>query len=59
MGGERTNEPQDGQVSETAAMTPAGGADGTPGTDDGIPPAADAQHLPGAEPRSYPGDADR
>ena len=30
---------QDGQVSETSMMSTAGGAEGTPGTDDGVPPA--------------------
>ncbi|MDO5628985.1 MAG: hypothetical protein Q4G43_11750 [Mobilicoccus sp.] len=35
-----------GQVSETSAMTPEGGAEGTPGTEDGTPSAADSQHSP-------------
>lgn len=35
-----------GQVSETSAMTPEGGAEGTPGTEDGTPSAADTQHSP-------------
>ncbi len=44
---------QGGQVSETTAMTPEGGADGTPGTDDGVPPAADGGAEQGAPPRPY------
>ena len=44
---------QGGQVSETTAMTPEGGADGTPGTDDGVPPAADGGAEQGAPPKSY------
>lgn len=44
---------QGGQVSETAAMTPEGGADGTPGTDDGVPPAADGGAEQGGPPKSY------
>jgi hypothetical protein len=47
---------QGGQVSETAAMTPEGGADGTPGTDDGVPPAADGGAEQGAPPRHDYGD---
>lgn len=34
----------EGQVSETSMMAPEGGADSTPGTDDGVPSAADTQH---------------
>ncbi len=44
---------QGGQVSETTAMTPGSGADGTPGTDDGVPPAEDGRTEPGAAPQSY------
>lgn len=52
---DQQDEPADrgGQVSETSAMTPEGGADGTPGTDDGVPPAEDARTEPGAAPQSY------
>lgn len=35
----------EGQVSESSMMSPQGGADTTPGTDDGIPAAADTQHA--------------
>ncbi|QIK67672.1 hypothetical protein G7072_16125 [Nocardioides sp. HDW12B] len=50
---DQQEKPQGGQVSETAAMTPEGGADGTPGTDDGVPPAEDGRTEPGAAPQSY------
>ena len=43
----------EGQVSETAQMTTQAGGDGTPGTDDGVPPAADAGTEPGAAPKAY------
>lgn len=43
----------DGQVSETSKMTPQGGADGTPGTDDGVPPAAASGHESQGAPRDY------
>lgn len=50
---------QGGQVSETDAMTPEGGADSTPGTEDDTPPAADVQHEPHEGPKDYAtGDAD-
>lgn len=44
---------KDGQVSETSQMTPEGGADGTPGTEDGTPSAADVQHAPHEGPKDY------
>ena len=42
-----------GQISETAMATPGAGADSTPGTDDGIPPAQDTQHIAEGGPRDY------
>lgn len=48
-----TPDQQGGQVSETSAMTPEGGADSTPGTDDGVPPAEDSATEPGGPPSSY------
>lgn len=47
----------DGQVSETSRMTPQTGAENTPGTDDGVPPAADTGHESQGPPREY-GDDD-
>lgn len=44
---------KDGQVSETTQMTPEGGADGTPGTEDGTPSAADVQHAPHEGTKDY------
>ncbi len=44
---------QGGTVSEVSQMTPDGGADGTPGTEDGTPEAADAQHSPHEGPKDY------
>lgn len=48
----------EGQISETAMMTPSGGADSIPGTDDGVPPAAEAQHIPQGMPRDYSPDGE-
>lgn len=48
----------EGQVSETSMMTPDGGADGTPGTDDGIPAAADTQHRAQGGRADYTDDGD-
>lgn len=45
-----------GQVSETSMMSPEGGADGTPGTEDATPGAADTQHSPHEGPKDYAGD---
>lgn len=44
-----------GQVSETSQMTPGAGVDGTPGTEDGTPLAADTQHAPHEGPKDYAG----
>lgn len=49
---------ESGQVSELAQATPEGGADGAPGTEDGTPAAADAQHSPHEGPRDYAGGGD-
>ena len=50
----------DGQVSEVSQMTPEGGADGTPGTEDATPGAADVQHAPHEGPKDYTkADSDR
>ncbi len=46
-----------GEVSETSQMTPQGGADGIPGTDDGVPPAAATGQEADGAPRDYPGEA--
>ncbi len=46
----------DGQVSDTSRMTPQGGAEGTPGTDDGVPPAVDSGHESQGAPRDYDAD---
>lgn len=43
----------EGQISESSMMTPDGGADSIPGTDDGIPAAADAQQVPQGMPKDY------
>ena len=43
----------DGQVSEVSQMTPEGGAEGTPGTEEGTPAAADVQHAPHEGPKDY------
>jgi|GEM_PF-1745739 len=42
-----------GQVSEVSQMTPEGGADGVPGTEDATPAAADTQHAPHEGPKDY------
>ncbi len=42
------------QVSEVSAMTPGAGADGIPGTDDGVPPASAAQIEEDGPPQDYP-----
>ncbi|GAB49922.1 hypothetical protein [Mobilicoccus pelagius] len=42
-----------GQVSEVSQMTPEGGAEGTPGTEEGTPAAADTQHAPHEGPKDY------
>jgi hypothetical protein len=56
-GRDRDDDPDtgdEGQVSETAAMTPGGGEGDTPGTDDGVPPAGDSHIEPGGgPPKSY------
>lgn len=44
------------QLSEVSQMTPGGGADTTPGTDDGVPPAEDAQSEADGAPRDYRAD---
>lgn len=44
---------QDPTVSEVSQMTPEGGAQGTPGTEEGTPAAADAQHAPHEGPKDY------
>lgn len=44
------------QVSEVSQMTPNGGAGTAPGTDDGIPPAEDAQSEADGAPRDYRAD---
>ncbi|MDQ2850406.1 hypothetical protein V3G39_02055 [Dermatophilaceae bacterium Sec6.4] len=44
------------QVSEVSQMTPGGGADSTPGTDDGVPPAEDSQTEADGAPRDYRAD---
>lgn len=49
---------KDGQVSEVTQMTPEGGAEGTPGTEEGTPAAGDAQHSPHEGPKDYDGDQD-
>lgn len=43
----------EGQVSETSQMTPDAGPDSIPGTDDGIPPAAEAQQVAQGVPKDY------
>jgi|GEM_PF-2184951 len=43
----------EGQISETSMMTPDQGAESTPGTDDGVPPADATQHEPHGMPRNY------
>ncbi len=43
----------EGQVSETSMMTPSGGEGSTPGTDDGIPPAAETGHVAEGRPKDY------
>lgn len=43
----------DKQVSEVSQMTPDGGADGTPGTEDSTPDAAASQHSPHEGPKDY------
>ena len=50
------HESDSGQISEMAMATPEGGADGTPGTEDATPGAADTQHSPHEGPRDYAGD---
>lgn len=44
------------QVSEVTAMTPNQGAGSAPGTDDGVPPAEDAQSQADGPPRDYRAD---
>ncbi|MBO1754998.1 hypothetical protein [Allobranchiibius sp. CTAmp26] len=44
------------QVSETSVMTPGGGAQDAPGTDDGVPPAQDSQTEADGAPRDYRAD---
>lgn len=46
----------EGQISETSKMTPGQGPDSIPGTDDGIPPAEDAQQVPQGMPADYADD---
>lgn len=46
----------EGQVSETSQMTPDQGPDQIPGTDDGIPPAAEAQQVAQGLPKDYSAD---
>ena len=48
----------DGQISETSMAVPDAGADQTPGTEEGTPPAADSGHEPHEGPRDY-GTTDR
>ncbi len=47
----------EGQVSETATMSPSRGDGQSPGTDDGIPPADASREEPGAGPRDYDADS--
>ncbi len=54
--GKQAPEPDElggGQISETSLMTPGAGADSIPGTDDGIPPADEAQQVAQGMPRDY------
>lgn len=44
------------QVSEISQMSPGGGAQNAPGTDDGVPPAQDAQTEADGAPRDYRAD---
>lgn len=44
------------QVSEVSAMTPDHGMGNAPGTDDGVPPAQDAQSQADGPPRDYRAD---
>ncbi len=46
----------DKQISEASQMRPDKGADATPGTDDGVPPAEDAQTEADGGPRDYRAD---
>ncbi|WP_257476934.1 hypothetical protein [Acidipropionibacterium jensenii] len=45
----------EGQISETSRMTPNEGADDIPGTEEGVPPAEDTQHVTQGPPRDYTG----
>lgn len=45
----------EGEISETSRMTPDEGEDGIPGTDEGVPPAEDTQHVTQGPPRDYTG----
>jgi hypothetical protein len=45
----------EGEISETSRMTPNEGEDGIPGTEEGVPPAEDTQHVTQGPPRDYSG----
>ncbi|MDN5978486.1 hypothetical protein [Acidipropionibacterium jensenii] len=45
----------EGEISETSRMTLNEGQDGIPGTEEGIPPAEDTQHVTQGPPRDYTG----
>jgi hypothetical protein len=45
----------EGEISETSRMTPNEGEDGIPGTEEGVPPAEDTQHVTQGLPRDYSG----